>query len=52
MAGSIVALSSRGLGRRPLTAVARVRIPLGLPIISISHEPRKYLQGSKLVIVR
>ena len=25
------ALSSRGLGRRPLTAVTRVRIPLGLP---------------------
>jgi hypothetical protein len=27
-----MALSSRGLGRRPLTAVTRVRIPLGLPI--------------------
>ncbi len=26
-----LALSSRGLGRRPLTAVTRVRIPLGLP---------------------
>src|SRR6202035_2507839 len=26
------ALSSRGLGRRPLTAVTRVRIPLGLPV--------------------
>ena len=26
------ALSSRGLGRRPLTAVTRVRIPLGLPL--------------------
>ena len=31
MPGSITALSSRGLGRRPLTAVTRVRIPLGLP---------------------
>src|ERR1700733_8125091 len=30
MTGSITALSSRGLGRRPLTAVTRVRIPLGL----------------------
>jgi hypothetical protein len=27
------ALSSRGLGRRPLTAVTRVRIPLGLNVI-------------------
>ncbi len=31
------ALSSRGLGRRPLTAVTRVRIPLGLP-----HKPRNH----------
>ena len=29
--GAIAARSSRGLGRRPLTAVTRVRIPLGLP---------------------
>src|SRR5690242_11729280 len=28
------ALSSRGLGRRPLTAVTRVRIPLGLNVQS------------------
>ena len=31
MPGSDAALSSRGLGRCPLTAVTRVRIPLGLP---------------------
>ncbi len=30
--------SSRGLGRRPLTAATRVRIPLGLPIISVSCD--------------
>ena len=34
MTGSM-ALSSRGLGRRPLTAVTRVRIPLGLPLLGL-----------------
>ncbi len=33
-----VARSSRGLGRRPLTPVARVRIPYGLP----PHDSRKF----------
>ena len=37
MPGSNAALSSRGLGRRPLTAVTRVRIPLGLPKEPCSH---------------
>jgi hypothetical protein len=37
------ALSSRGLGHRPLTAVTRVRIPLALPISSCStHSLRSF----------
>ncbi len=38
--GDIVALSSRGLGHRPLTAETRVRIPLGLP-----HNRKPALAG-------
>ena len=33
-----VAPSSRGLGRRPLTPVTRVRIPLGLPVSSFNFN--------------
>ena len=40
MTGS-VALSSRGLGRRPLTAVTRVRIPLGLPNLFYLVQPAR-----------
>jgi hypothetical protein len=32
----ITALSSSGLGRRPLTAVTRVRLPLGLPLKTLT----------------
>ena len=39
--------SSRGLGRGPLKAVTRVRIPLGLPIKSMTYSVSACLFSSK-----
>ena len=34
---AFVTLSSRGLGHRPFTAVTRVRIPLGSPLLLLAN---------------
>jgi predicted nucleic acid-binding protein len=44
------ALSSRGLGRRPLTAVTRVRIPLGLPSKALSYKDFCKLKSGAVAI--
>ncbi len=48
MPGSHLALSSRGLGRRPLTAVTRVRIPLGLPRKRLWYKGLRFRAGASL----
>ena len=37
---AFVTLSSRGLGHRPFTAVTRVRIPLGSPLLFLANASR------------